>query len=182
VLSAQPEHDDAESAVETAPAAQPHLVVLAGGKDAGRQVRRGQIVLALLILPLAVGLTVVAITLPPDHPPAPRLPAASSTPGVVAASRATGPGSLRIATVGASAQDLADLEQTGVLVLANGEPDSGRHPSVRVLYYDQARREAAREVQRLLGRGTLSFEPAAVAPASDITIIYSTYGKDSSRT
>ena len=139
--------------------------------------RRGQVVLVLLVLPVAVVLTIVAITLPIDSPPAPRLPSASSTSGVVAQSRATGTVALRIRTVGATAADLAALDATGLLVLAN-EPLSGGRSPVKVVYYDPARREAAEEVQGLLGRGTLVHEPVS-APESDITIMF---GKDSTRT
>lgn len=133
--------------------------------------------LALLVLPIAVALTIVAITLPVDSPPVPRLPSASGTSGVVAQSRATGTVALRIKTFGATTADLAELDATGLLVLAN-EPVSGGRSPVKVVYYDPARREAAQEVQGLLGRGTLVYEPVST-PESDITIMF---GKDSTRT
>lgn len=136
-----------------------------------RRFRRIQALFALLILPAAVALTVIAIGLPTDTTVSPNLPPASVTSPLAALTRGVGDAQLRVEVVAGDRALATLLEQAGLSVERTVTPAAGTAGSARtmIVYYDEQRRGQALEVKRILGAGSVLRAPA-LNSAVDLTI------------
>lgn len=135
----------------------PRLVLVPAPRPATDPLRRMQGLIALLILPAAVVLTVVAIRLPVDGGPANRpVVELVGAPPVVAD---------RLSASGFVVRDESVVEVDGV-------NSSVSDPAI--VYYRDSDRPLARRVRQALGRGTMVYRPM-LHQGHDVTVVV---GKD----
>jgi len=148
-----PDDADVDAEATTAAAPVPHLVLLDPPERA--PLRRIQVLLALMVLPAAVVLTVIAIGLPSD-------------------SRLSRPA---VELVGSSSYAADRLSASGFDVgpsLGAGSAGNSAAAATAIVYYRAADLALARRVRRSLGRGSILFRPASLS-GHDVTVVV---GKD----
>ena len=125
--------------------------------------RRFEAALALLAFPVAVGLTVLAIT----------TPAAGSR-----RAEPVGAAAARVSVLGGDAVPafgLADrLVERGFDVVAVGPDENSVGSTTEVVYYERSHRDDAERLRDILGVGTIRREQV-FSPSADLTILI---GKD----
>ncbi|HEX7167922.1 MAG TPA: LytR C-terminal domain-containing protein [Acidimicrobiales bacterium] len=127
--------------------------------------RRVEGALVLLAFPVAVALTVLAISAPAGSGPVAEAAAAADAPSVVAI---RGGEAVKAYAIGDR------LSALGYDVGAITPDDKSFGPDTVVVYYDRAHVAEAERLRNLLGVGTIRREPV-FSPSSDMTIFI---GKD----
>jgi hypothetical protein len=157
MTAARPVHevDDGESAAEHAPA--PALVLVESPtRDREASIRRLQAMIAILVFPAAVVLTVIAIRLPADGRATRRPPVEliGGPPGLADRLSASG----------------LTVELVPIVPAARNSVAA----TTSIVYYHGADRAAAENVRDALGRGTIEYRPT-LGTTHGITVVA---GKD----